>query len=90
MFHDLNFLHKVWNSSYDTPELLSELNLRVPSFHSRDKSLFYVQNSRVNVSRNSTLRRSTKTFTELFKNNEVIDLSMSNMAFQRSLRSELL
>ena len=86
-YHDMLFLYKIYNSSYDTPELLSNLNLRVPSFNSREKSLFYNPTSRVNASKNSCLRRITRNFDILTQNDNSIDLSFPMKKFQRSLRA---
>ena len=88
-FLDLTFLHKIYNSTYDTPELLHELSLRIPTFLSKDKSLFYVQKSRVNVTKNSTMKRITEEFNEILHKNDQLDLAMTNRVFSKSLRSIL-
>lgn len=39
---NLSFLCKLLDDSIDAPELLSEVNFRVPNIHSRRSCLFYV------------------------------------------------
>lgn len=84
---ELSFLYKIYNSNYDTPNLLNELNIRVPSHSFRDKSLFYMPTSRVNASKQASLRRITNAYNILIQKDDSIDLSFPLSKYQQSLRA---
>ena len=85
-FHDMS-LYKVYNAIYETPQLLSEVNLRVPAFNSRDTSLFQIPRSRVNVSKNSTMRRIMRTFNEIQENEKSLDMALPFSRYRQVLRA---
>jgi hypothetical protein len=54
---NLSFLYKLLNNSIDAPDLLSEVNFRVPNLHSRSPAPFYVPFHHTNYGRNQPIHR---------------------------------
>ena len=85
--HDLIFLHKMLNNEIDCPFLLEKLNIRVPSFFSRNRDFFYVPNIRIEAKRNSPLTRSMRKFNELSSQCPNLDIFSPFSVFRNELRN---
>ena len=88
MYSDLMLLHKIINYENDCPYLLEKLNIRVPTFFSRNVEFFYTPFSRVDARKNSPLIRSMDTFNKILEAEICpnIDFSTSLKTFRNTLR----
>ena len=87
--NDMIFLYKVINGIYDCPSLLNEMNIRVPSFNSRQTDFFYTQASRINARKNSPLIRTMNEYNEETRKNKQFDLAMPEAMFRKCVENQI-
>ena len=83
IFLDMVTLYKIVNCIFDCPELLSTINLRIPTFDSRNKQLFHIPNARTNVRKNSPEIRIMNNYNELLKKHEDLDIFQDLPSFKQ-------
>lgn len=80
-FSDILFLNKIVTSSIDCPEILSKINIYIPSRSFRKSPLLYVPVAKTNYRKNTYMYRACKTFNKIYhQDNLDIDLFVSNLA----------
>lgn len=57
LFNDVNYIYKLINNKIDCPDPLTKIKLKVPTFNSRNHSLFHIDCNRQNYSYYSPLNR---------------------------------
>lgn len=61
IFFDLSFLYKLFSNKIDCPEILSKINLRIPSHNSRSMNMFIVEFHRTGFSFHNATDRIQRT-----------------------------
>lgn len=87
---DMMFLHKLVNHKYECPNLLENLQFRIPSCRTRNKDLFYAPFNRVNVSRRSPLNRLMHEFNMLSRDINKIDIALPENVFRKYIMEFIL
>lgn len=57
LYNDVNYIYKLINNQIDCPDLLTRIKFMVPTFNSRNHSLFHIECRRQNYSYYSPLNR---------------------------------
>ena len=81
---DLLFLHKIINGHISCEQLLSQINLRVPSRTTRSTNLFYSHAARLNIIQRSLLYRLVATYNQLSAN---IDVFCNESVFRTTVNN---
>ena len=84
--NDLIFLYRVINNQSDCPLILEKLNIRVPSYFSRNNDFFYIPYHRIDARKNSPIIRSMREFNELTAVCPKVDFSLSLKNFKRTVK----
>lgn len=84
---DIAVLRKICVNEFDCPELLSQINFRVPSKRTRSKSLFDSHQSRTNAGKRAPLRRLCVLHDSYC--NDLDMFSYSHSAFKKELNKVL-
>lgn len=84
---DLCMLYKILHSTIDSPYLLSQLNLRIPSRTIRNTNLFDIPYRRTNTGQHSPLIRMQNSFNELSSRVDIDIFSLSFLKFKKIMRA---
>lgn len=80
------FMADILNSNIDVPDLLSTINIRVPSKHVRDLQFIYLKTFKNNYSQHAPFPSLCRQFNENFK---MFDFNLSKFIFKKIIKNEL-
>jgi hypothetical protein len=81
-FFDLVFLYKILNYSYDSPELLQNINIRIPLRDTRSMDLFHVDTHLTNYTRNTVFPRLHASGNRYLGSIDIFNTSMAQFKLQ--------